>query len=86
MSKIIIITTPGCAPCEQLKRSKILDSEGNIIKPEILDIQTSDKAVEIIEKTNIMSAPAAFEETDSGYKACDLKISNKNEVVVICDE
>jgi len=86
MSKIVIITTPGCPPCEQLKQSKIVDPDGNPVNPEILDVQTSDKAIEIIEKTNIMYAPAAFKETDGEYKTCDLKMSDKDEIVVMCDE
>ena len=85
MSKIIVITTKDCQPCKRLKSSKITDINGNEIKPEILDIEESDEAVDIVLKTGVMEAPSAFLKNGDEIKKCNIFLGEDNEVVIHCE-
>ena len=52
--KLIVYSTPLCAPCEGLKR--ILSSEG--FDFEVKDLLVDRKAAELLESLGIRSAPA----------------------------
>ena len=83
---IVILTTEGCDACEDLKNSRITNENGNVIKPEFLDIQTSDDAVDIVLNQNVEEVPMAFTKSDKGFNKCSIKYDEeKGEAVVICE-
>lgn len=83
---IIILTTTGCSACETLKNSEITDKDGKVLKPEILNIQTSDDAVNLVLKHDVRDVPIAFQKKGEEIKKCTMKFdAEKNATIVNCE-